>query len=174
MAAKKRKGKKKKKNAEIEPDDDYMKMDGETLEQTRARNKDKLAEAKIKRNMLQMEKDMVQDFYHNTRAEIRELEARVKNLDTDMQSLEEKQRTQIKVFMQKVRHLEYEHDNNIDKVKGEAEGVLKEERSHHIKNQKDMLIEKKKEKDDYDGVETQNRGDIDSKNDELKVSLDDT
>jgi hypothetical protein len=54
MGAKKKKGKKGKKGkaADIEPEDDYMKMDGETLEQTRARNKDKLAEAKIKRNML--------------------------------------------------------------------------------------------------------------------------
>lgn len=34
MGAKKKKGGKKKKgkNAEVEPDDDYMKMDGETLE----------------------------------------------------------------------------------------------------------------------------------------------
>ena len=111
MGGKKKKGKKKK-AADIEPDDDYMKMDGETLEQTRARNKDKLAEAKIKRNMLQMEKDMVQDFYHNTRAEIKELDARVKNLDTDMQTMEEKHRTVIKVYMQKVKHLEYEHSNN--------------------------------------------------------------
>lgn len=86
MGAKKKKGGKKKKGsrAEVEPDDDYKKMDGETLEMFRARNKDKLAEAKIKRNMLQMEKDMVQDFYHNTRSEIEEIEARIKNLDTDM------------------------------------------------------------------------------------------
>ena len=135
MGAKKKKGKKKKgKAADIEPDDDYMKMDGETLEQTRARNKDKLAEAKIKRNMLQMEKDMVQDFYHNTRAEIKELDARVKNLDTDMQSMEEKHRTVIKVYMQKVKHLEYEHANNQDKVRNDAVKVQKEERHYHIDN----------------------------------------
>jgi len=31
-----------------------------------------------------MEKDMTTDFYHNTRAEIKELEARIANFDTDM------------------------------------------------------------------------------------------
>ena len=31
-----------------------------------------------------MEKDMIHDFYGNTRQEIKELEARIKNLDTDM------------------------------------------------------------------------------------------
>ena len=63
---------------------------------------------------------MVHDFYHNTRQEIKELEARIKNLDTDMQDLEGVHRTQIKVFMQKVKHLEYEHGNNCDKVKIDA------------------------------------------------------
>jgi hypothetical protein len=61
MGAKKKKGGKgkKKKGQEKEIEDHYTPLDGETLEQTRARNKDKLAENKIKRNMLQMEKDMV-------------------------------------------------------------------------------------------------------------------
>ena len=64
----KKKGKKgKKAKEEVEPEDDYMQMDGETLEKNSATLKDKLHEAKIKRNMLQMEKDMIHDFYHNTR-----------------------------------------------------------------------------------------------------------
>jgi len=60
---------------------------------------------------------MIHDFYHNTRAEIKELEARVKNFDTDMQEKESQHRTQIKVYMQKVKHLEYEQGNNCDRVK---------------------------------------------------------
>ena len=43
--------------------------------------------------MLQMEKDMISDFYSNTREEIKELAARIKNFDTDMQSLEGGHRT---------------------------------------------------------------------------------
>ena len=95
MGAKKKKGKKGKKGAkdEVEPEDDWMKMDGETLEKNMTNLKEKLVDAKIKRNMLQMEKDMVHDFYHNTRSEIKELEARIKNFDTDMQSMEEVHRT---------------------------------------------------------------------------------
>jgi len=50
---KKGKGKKgKKPKEEPEPDDDYMKMDGETLDKNMSSLKDKLAEAKIRRNML--------------------------------------------------------------------------------------------------------------------------
>ena len=73
----KKKGKKGKKGAkeEPEPEDDYMKMDGSTLEKTMAALKEKLADSKVKRNLIQIEKDMIHDFYHNTREEIKELDA---------------------------------------------------------------------------------------------------
>ena len=101
MGGQKKGGTKGKKGArEVpEPMDDYMKMDGATLEKTMAALKERLAEAKIKRNLIQIEKDMIHDFYHNTRAEIKETEAQIKNLDTDMQKLEEKHRSEIKVYI---------------------------------------------------------------------------
>ncbi len=50
----KKKGKKKKKGAkdEVEPDDELMKDDGETLEKKRDQFKEQLVQAKIDRNML--------------------------------------------------------------------------------------------------------------------------
>lgn len=145
----KKKGKgKKKKGAkdDKEPEDDYMQMDGETLEKNMATLKEKLEDARIKRNMLQMEKDMIHDFYHNTRSEIKELEARIKNYDTDMQSMEEAHRTQIKVYMQKVKHLEYEHINNCEDVKTKSIKVMGLERTHHNENEGEMLKQKKDHK----------------------------
>jgi len=122
MGGKKKKGGKKGKKSkeEEEPIDELTDMKGGALEKNMENAKRELVDAKIKRNMLQMEKDMVHDFYHNTREEIKELDAKVKNFDTDMQTMEEAHRTQIKVFMQKVKHLEYEHSNNCDKVKIDA------------------------------------------------------
>ena len=53
MAPKKKKGKKGKKNKEEkEPEDHYMLMKGDQLEITIANLKEKLQDAKIKRNML--------------------------------------------------------------------------------------------------------------------------
>jgi len=124
--------------------------------------------------MLQMEKDMVHDFYHNTRSEILELEARIKNLDTDMQSMEEVHRTQIKVFMQKVKHLEYEHGNGCDKVKIDAQKIMKEERVHHVDNEKDMLAKKKEQKQQYVGDDGTNQGEIEGREKELDSNLKDT
>ena len=71
MGGKKKKGKKKKKGAvEEEPEDEFMKMDGATLERTVATLKEKLNDSKVNRNLIQIEKDMIHDFYTNTRKEI--------------------------------------------------------------------------------------------------------
>ncbi len=69
---------------EPEPNDELMLDDGETLEKKRKQLREQLVQAKIDRNMLQLENDMIKDFYTNTRDEIKELDARVKNFDSDM------------------------------------------------------------------------------------------
>lgn len=149
MGGKKKKGKKKEKAMDVDPDDPLMQYDSQRLLTTQQDLLDKLSTAKVRRNMLQMEKDMIHDFYHNTRSEIKELEARIKNLDTDMQTLEEKHKTQIKVYQQKVKHLEYEHGNNKDQVINEANKLMNEEKGYHTDKEKDMIKDKKKYKDEY-------------------------
>lgn len=156
MGGKKKKGGKKGKRGkeEPEPDDEYMKMAGADLEKNRGTLKEKLVDAKLTRNMLQMEKDMIHDFYHNTRSEIKELEARIKNFDTDMQSKEEAHRTELKVYMQKVRHLEYDHGNNQDQVRAHADTIMLEEQKYHNELEGEMIKQKRKEKEDYAKAET--------------------
>lgn len=97
MGGKKKKLGKKKKGPKEEPEpiDHYTEMRGEQLEITIANLREKLQDAKIKRNMLQNEKDMIHDFYHNTREEIKELDAQISNFDTKMQLEEQKHRTDI-------------------------------------------------------------------------------
>jgi hypothetical protein len=48
-----------------------------------------------------------------------------------MQELEDAHRVEIKVYMQKVKHLEYEHTNNCERVQAEGAFLMKEERTHH-------------------------------------------
>ena len=165
-------GKKGKKNKEEpEPDDEYMKMDGDSLEKNMATLKEKLVDAKLNRNLLQMEKDMIHDFYHNTRAEIKELEARIKNFDTDMQSKEEAHRTELKVFMQKVRHLEYDHGNNQDQVRNHADKLMEAESNYHTEKEQEMLKEKKKRYEEYNRNEFENQGDVAQAEQDSKVEL---
>jgi len=87
---KKGRGKKKGRNAEmVEPDDPYMQMKGAELDLHITNLREALGTAKQRRNMLQIENDMISDFAQNTKDEIKELESDIKNLDTKMQKEED-------------------------------------------------------------------------------------
>ena len=103
---------------------------------------------------------MIHDFYHNTREEIKELEARISNYDTLMQNSEESHRTDIISHMQKVKHLEYEHLNSCDVVKGEAMTDMKEERTHFQDNEKDNVKSKGERKEAYSRDEMANIAEV--------------
>jgi chromosome segregation ATPase len=163
------KGKKKKKKGpkeEPEPDDELMKLDGATLERTMATLRERLNEAKSQRNLIQIEKDMIQDFYTNTRKEIKEGHAQVGNLDTQMQKEEEQHRVEIKVYLQKVKHLEYDQGNKCEQVSVNATTLMKEERENHTGNKQENIKSKDHMKKDYDIVEKGHIGDIDEKTQE--------
>jgi hypothetical protein len=148
MPAKKKGGKKAKKEA-VEDFGEFEAMRGEQLEMTLANMKEKLQGLKIHRNQLQIEKDLLHDFYSNVREEIKEHEARIVNFDTKMQQAEKTHRTQITSHMQKVKHLEYEHMNSCDQVKSDAKEDMQEERKHHTSHEKDNLKDKQFKKDEY-------------------------
>ena len=59
-------------------------MRGEELEALVLSMREKLGNAKMQRNTLQVENDMIHDFYSNTRDEIKDLSAQVRNFDSQM------------------------------------------------------------------------------------------
>lgn len=87
-----------------------------------------------------------------------------------MQDMEEKHRTSIKVYMQKVKHLEYEFGNNCDDAKNQADDSVKEERTGYVSKQKGMLNDKKKYHEEIEQNEASNRADIEQMEKELKES----
>jgi hypothetical protein len=70
--------------------------------------KEKVAEIKSKRNYIQMDRDMVEQFYHNTELEIEELRTEILNKETDGENMQLGHNTEVKVFLQKLKLLEYE------------------------------------------------------------------
>ena len=119
---KKKKGKKKKE--EPEPEDEFFTMRGEQLEITIQNLREKLSNSKMQRNTLQIEKDMIHDFYQNTREEIKELEAEIKNFDTKMQKEEETHNTLVVSHLQKVQHHQYEHGEAIEQTKADGAEIM--------------------------------------------------
>ena len=166
---KKKRGKKKKE--EPEPEDEFMTMRGEQLEITIQNLKEKLGNAKMQRNTLQIEKDMIHDFYMNTREEIKELEAQVKNFDTKMQNEEETHNTLVISHLQKVQHHEYEHQENITNVKVEGQEIMAEEDNHHQMTEKNNRNGKTNKKEDYERNDQANISEVETETNKHKQDL---
>lgn len=60
-----------------------MKMTAPELEGNLKLLKDKVSEVKSKRNYIQMDRDMVEQFYHNTEQEISEMHAEILNKEAE-------------------------------------------------------------------------------------------
>ncbi len=114
---------------------------------------------------------MIHDFYNNTRKDTLEVESDVKNFDTKMQDLESSHRVEIKTYIQKVKHLEYEHGINCELVDNKAGDKMREERGEHNKNETDMRKGKKTEKEEYKTNDLNALGEVEEKEKELELGL---
>jgi len=77
------------------------------------------------RNYMQLERDKINAFWEITKKELEDKKAELRNKDREMEEMEERHQVEIKVYKQKVKHLLYEHQNNITMLKQDAELALK-------------------------------------------------
>jgi len=173
MAGKKKKGKKgRKRKEEPEPEDEFFTMKGEQLEITIQNLREKLQNSKMQRNTLQIEKDMIHDFYQNTREEIKELESDIKNFDTKMQREEETHNTLVVSHLQKVQHHEYEHQEAIEGTKAEGAEIMADEDKHHTETESANRNGKTNKKEDYERNDNANISEVESETKAHQQNLD--
>ena len=79
--------------------------------------------------------------------------AEVKNYETKMEDMEDSHRVAIKVYMQRVKHLNYEHDHNLEKVMLDAEEAQDEELQWHQSTEKEARKTKKEKKEKFKEVD---------------------
>ena len=60
-----------------------------------------------------------------------------------MEQLEDNHRIEVRIYIQKVKHLEYEHKNNMRKVRSDGDVALDEEKSAHFGREKQLKDDKK-------------------------------
>ncbi|KAL4496407.1 hypothetical protein ABPG72_014637 [Tetrahymena utriculariae] len=145
MPPKKAKGKKKK---EEEPNDEYMSMTGADLSQTLEKLKERVNEMRTNRNYIQMDRDMVENFYHNTLKEISEVKTKISNKETEAEEKESKHRIDVKVFLQKVKHLEYEQEKSNLNIEDDGKKAKEKEDAYFediTKNMKQLKTQLKSE-----------------------------
>merc|ERR1711998_595412 len=83
------------------------------------------------RNYFQLERDKINTFWEITKKELEDRKAELRNKDREMEELEERHQVEIKVYKQKVKHLLYEHQNNVAQLKEASELALKLQQEEH-------------------------------------------
>ncbi|XP_059849039.1 dynein regulatory complex subunit 4 [Hypanus sabinus] len=134
MAPKKKKGKagKKAKTAAVIDGISTEDMSKEQLEEHIVRLREELDREREERNYFQLERDKIHTFWEITKRQLEEKKSELRNKDREMEDAEERHQVEIKVYKQKVKHLLYEHQNNLAEVKIENTVALKlDQKEHH-------------------------------------------
>jgi len=118
-------------------------MTKEQLEEHIVRLREELDREREERNYFQLERDKVNTFWEITKRQLEEKKAELRNKDREMEDAEERHQIEIKVYKQKVKHLLYEHQNNISELKAESAVALKLAQDDNRGNELDLRKDKR-------------------------------
>lgn len=89
--------------------------------------------------MLLLSKDAIQQYFDTSKRQVRELELSIFGKEREMELLEDNHRVELRVYQQKVKHLEYEHRNNIQSIIQDGTGLLEGEQDTHEQRERELL-----------------------------------
>ncbi|XP_041375322.1 dynein regulatory complex subunit 4-like [Gigantopelta aegis] len=118
-------------------------MSKEQLEEHIMRLRDELDREREERNYFQLERDKVNTFWEITKRQLEEKKAELRNKDREMEDAEERHQVEIKVYKQKVKHLLYEHQNNIAELKAEGTVSIKLAQDGHQNDEMELRKDKR-------------------------------
>ncbi|XP_064393127.1 dynein regulatory complex subunit 4-like [Halichondria panicea] len=118
-------------------------MTKEQLEEHVLRLRDELDREREERNFFQLERDKVNSFWEITKQQLDENKATVRNKERELEDSEERHQVEIKVYKQKVKHLLYEHQNNITELKRDGSVAVTLEQSDHQDREGGLIKEKR-------------------------------
>jgi hypothetical protein len=136
------KKKKAKKPVVVEVPDEFDEMDLEQLKREMIKQRAKLADIRRNRNYYLRERNQFAEFNNIVHQEVVKTRAHIRNIETQMERMQETHRSDIKIYLQKVIHLEYEHANNVDQVEREAFGARQEDEEGHLSKKDELKREK--------------------------------
>ncbi|GMH43172.1 hypothetical protein BSKO_11094 [Bryopsis sp. KO-2023] len=156
MAPKKKAGKggKGKKKSDKQKKDDSLEppLSEATKSKIRSLELDKRSE-EVQRSYAQLERDKIAEFGEITKRRLDDAEATCRNKDREMDLLEERKYMEIQIYRQKVKHVLYENQSNIENLKTDmqSERTLTQQkfrsREAQLLEQIDQLKMQKKEQE---------------------------
>ncbi|XP_038662391.1 dynein regulatory complex subunit 4 isoform X1 [Scyliorhinus canicula] len=113
-------------------------MSKEQLEEHIVRLREELDREREERNYFQLERDKIHTFWEITKRQLEERKSELRNKDREMEDAEERHQVEIKVYKQKVKHLLYEHQNNLAELKAENTVAMKLDQKEHRDQENDI------------------------------------
>jgi growth arrest-specific protein 8 len=166
--------KKKNKKPKFEIDEDLKEYAIPQLEEDLKLNVTQIEQLQIKRNYIQMDRDMVEKFFLNTRAEREEVDRKVVNEEAKAQQLEQKHKMEIKYYRQKIKHMEFDQEeSNIEIEEKGTKAKSREDEDYRIRKVR-MTQQKKELKTDIGDTEIKQIAEIKKKQGELNQIMEDT
>ena len=95
-------------------------MSPEQLQEHVQRLREEVDREREERSYFQLERDKVNNFWEITKRQLEEANATVRMKERELEDAEERHQVEIKVYKQKVKHLLYEHQNNVTELKQEG------------------------------------------------------
>ena len=95
-------------------------MTPEQLQEHVQRLKEEVDREREERSYFQLERDKVNSFWEITKKQLEESKATIRVKERELEDAEERHQVEIKVYKQKVKHLLYEHQNNVTELKQEG------------------------------------------------------
>ena len=102
----------------------------------------RLYDTKMLRNKFQNEKDLIKEFYTVTKTETNQIRSQIRNKDAEMERLEDSHRVELKVYEQKITHLEYDHSNALKDVDSQSKDLQRAEANYHIRSENVRKLQK--------------------------------
>lgn len=90
----------------------------------------------------QVDRDAVDRFFDITKKELRESELACVAKEREMELMAENHRVEVKVYQQKVKHLEYEHAHGMRKLAADEDVMLRADEDAHLRREAAMRAEK--------------------------------
>ncbi|KAK7602977.1 hypothetical protein V9T40_002976 [Parthenolecanium corni] len=118
-------------------------MSREQLEAFVMRIQQELEREREERNFFQLERDKIKTFWEITRQHLEENRASLRNKDRELEEAEEKHQKELKTYQQKVKHLMYEQQTEISKMKVETMVILKGAEQDFSEQELQLLVDKR-------------------------------
>ena len=123
--------------------DQFTSMSPDELQEFIIRQTEILKQTKSKRNFVQQERELINSYYEISKEENRKLELEIEKEEILMENMEKNHKEEINAFVNKYKHLEYDHDVFISEIlKNNTLEATKNEDEIRVKREKQFIDKK--------------------------------